>query len=154
THTAGFTYRLWDAKAVQYSKSIDLLPAAERSHAPRMPLMFDPGERWQYGTSIDWVGRIVEWVSGERLDGYFRKHILDPLGMKDTGYLLSQQQRQREAIMHQREANALVPQPMERQQPDRKSFSGGGGIYSTAPDYLAFIRMLLRGGSLDGVRIL
>src|SRR5258708_3330226 len=68
TRTAGFTYRLWDAKAVQYAKTIELLPAAERSKAPRTPLMFDPGERWQYGTSIDWVGRIVEQVSGERLD--------------------------------------------------------------------------------------
>jgi len=155
THTAGFTYRLWDAKAVQYAKSIDLLPPAERSRAPRTPLMFDPGERWQYSTGIDWAGRIVELVSGERLDVYFRKHILDPLGMKDTAFVLSPQQRARQASVHRREPNlSLVPQPMERQQPDRKSFSGGGGIYSTAPDYLTFIRMLLRGGSLDGVRIL
>ena len=155
THTAGFTYRLWDAKAVQYAKSIDLLPPAERSRVPRTPLMFDPGERWQYSTGIDWAGRIVELVSGERLDVYFRKHILDPLGMKDTAFVLSPQQRARQASVHRREPNlSLVPQPMERQQPDRKSFSGGGGIYSTAPDYLTFIRMLLRGGSLDGVRIL
>jgi methyl acetate hydrolase len=155
THTAGFTYRLWDAKAVQYAKSLELLPAADRSRAPRTPLMFDPGERWQYGTSIDWVGRIVEAVSGERLDLYFRKHILDPLGMEDTAFALSPQQRARQASMHRREPDlSLSPQPMERQQPDRKSFSGGGGIYSTAADYLTFIRMLLRGGSLDGVRIL
>jgi CubicO group peptidase (beta-lactamase class C family) len=155
THTAGFTYRLWDAKAVQYAKSIDLLPPADRSRAPRTPLMFDPGERWQYSTGIDWAGRIVELVSGERLDVYFRKHILDPLGMRDTAFVLSPQQRARQASVHRREPNlSLVPQPMERQQPDRKSFSGGGGIYSTAPDYLTFIRMLLRGGSLDGVRIL
>ena len=155
THTAGFTYRLWDAKAVQYAKAIELLPPAERSRAPRTPLMFDPGERWQYGTSIDWVGRIVELVSGERLDVYFRKHILDPLGMRDTAFVISPQQRLRQASVHRREATlSLLAQPMERQQPDRKSFSGGGGIYSTAPDYLTFIRMLLRGGSLDGVRIL
>jgi CubicO group peptidase (beta-lactamase class C family) len=155
THTAGFTYRLWDAKAVQYAKAIELLPPAERSKAPRTPLMFDPGERWQYGTSIDWVGRIVEHVSGERLDGYFRKHILDPLGMKDTAFVISPQQRQREASVHRRGSGAsLVAQPMEPLQGDRKSFSGGGGIYSTAPDYLTLIRMLLRGGSLDGVRML
>ena len=155
THTAGFTYRLWDTKAVQYAKAIELLPSEERSKAPRTPLMFDPGERWQYGTSIDWVGRIVEFVSGERLDVYFRKHILDPLGMKDTAFVISPQQRLRQASVHRREANlSLLAQPMERQQPDRKFFSGGGGIYSTAPDYLTFIRMLLRGGSLDGVRIL
>jgi CubicO group peptidase (beta-lactamase class C family) len=155
THTAGFTYRLWDARAVQYAKSLDLLPAADRSRAPRTPLMFDPGERWRYGTSIDWVGRIVEAVSGERLDVYFRKHILDPLGMKDTTFVISPPQRLRQASVHRREPDStLLPQPLERLEPDRKSFSGGGGIYSTAPDYLTLIRTLLRGGSLDGVRIL
>jgi len=117
--------------------------------------MFDPGERWQYGTSIDWVGRIVEHVSGERLDVYFRKHILDPLGMKDTTFVISPRQRARQASAHRREPDSsLVAQALERLDPDRKTFSGGGGIYSTAPDYLALIRTLLRGGSLDGVRIL
>jgi CubicO group peptidase (beta-lactamase class C family) len=155
THTAGFTYRLWDAKAVQYANAVERLPAAERSKAPRTPLMFDPGERWQYGTSIDWVGRIVEHVSGERLDVYFRQHVLDPLGMKDTGFVISPQQRAREASMHRHGPNSsLVAQPLEPLPAERKSFSGGGGIYSTAPDYLTLIRTLLRGGSLDGVRIL
>ena len=70
--------------------------------APRTPLMFDPGERWQYGTSIDWVGRIVEAVSGEPLDDYFRTHIFDPLGMNDTAFVISPQQRQREASAHRR----------------------------------------------------
>jgi methyl acetate hydrolase len=154
THTAGFTYRLWDAKAVQYAKSIDLLSSAERSRAPRTPLMFDPGERWQYGTNIDWVGRIVELISGEPLDVYFRKHILDPLGMNDTAFVISPQQRVREASVHRRGPDgSLTPQPTE-QQSARQAFSGGGGIYSSGPDYLTFIRMLLRGGSLDGVRIL
>jgi CubicO group peptidase (beta-lactamase class C family) len=154
THTAGFTYRLWDAKAVRYARAVELLAPAERKRAPRTPLMFDPGERWQYGTSIDWVGRIVESVSGEPLDRYFRKNILDPLGMNDTAFVISPQQRVREASAHQREPNgSLAPQPKE-QPSARQSFSGGGSIYSSGPDYLALIRMLLRGGTLDGVRIL
>jgi CubicO group peptidase (beta-lactamase class C family) len=154
THTAGFSYRLWDARAVRYANSVDLLPPTEKSRAPRTPLMFDPGERWQYGTSIDWVGRIVETISGEPLDVYFRRHILDPLGMHDTAFVISPQQCEREASVHRRGANgSLTPQPLERQSAS-KSFSGGGGIYSTGPDYLTLIRMLLRGGSLDGVRIL
>ncbi|MGP0089491.1 MAG: serine hydrolase domain-containing protein [Xanthobacteraceae bacterium] len=154
THTAGFTYRLWDAKAVRYFKAIDHLSPAARGKAPSAPLMFDPGERWQYGGSIDWVGRIVELISGERLDLYFRKHIFDPLGMDDTAFVISSQQRAREAIAHRREADgSLAPQPIE-QQKARQAFSGGGGIYSTGPDYLTFIRMLMQGGSLDGVRIL
>jgi methyl acetate hydrolase len=154
THTAGFTYRLWDAKAVRYARALDLLPSADRNRAPNTPLMFDPGERWQYGTSIDWVGRIVEMVSGERLDVYFRKNILDPLGMNDTAFVISSQQRAREASVHRRGADgSLTPQPTEHQT-TRQSFSGGGGIYSTGPDYLTFIRMLMQGGSFDGVRIL
>jgi methyl acetate hydrolase len=154
THTSGFTYRLWDAKAVQYYKALARLSPADRKAAPHAPLMFDPGERWQYGPGINWVGRLVESISGEPLDVYFRKHILDPLGMKDTAFVISPQQRAREAGLHRREADgSLKPQPAERQTA-RQSFSGGGGIYSTAPDYLTFLRMLMQGGALHGARIL
>jgi methyl acetate hydrolase len=155
THTSGFAYRLWDAKTARYAKSLELLPKAQRKKlAPPTPLMFDPGARWQYGTSINWVGRIVETISGEPLDVYFRKHILDPLGMNDTAFVLTPQQRQREASVHRRGPNGvLTAEPMEHNSP-RQSFSGGGGIYSTAPDYLTLLRALLAGGALDGVRIL
>ncbi len=154
THTSGFAYRLWDAKAARYAKSLELLPKAQRKLAPSTPLMFDPGTRWQYGTSIDWVGRIVEATSGEPLDVYFRKHILDPLGMNDTAFVLGPQQREREASVHRRGPNgALTAEPLEQNSP-RQSFSGGGGIYSTAPDYLTLLRALLAGGALDGARIL
>src|SRR5579862_2777290 len=95
THTSGLAYRLWDAKAVQYAKSLALLPQPQRKLAPPTPLMFDPGTRWQYGTGINWVGRIVEAISGEPLDVYFRKHILDPLGMNDTAFVITPQQRAR-----------------------------------------------------------
>src|ERR1700730_9705245 len=133
THTSGFAYRLWDAKAVRYARSIELLPKAQRKLSPPTPLMFDPGTHWQYGTSIDWVGRIVQAISGETLDVYFRKHILDPLGMSDTAFVLKPPQRAREASVHRRGPNgALTAEPMEQNSP-RQSFSGGGGIYSTAP---------------------
>lgn len=154
THTSGFVYRLWDAKALRYAKALEKLPAAQRKQKPHSPLMFDPGERWQYGTSIDWVGRIVEAVSGEALDDYFRKHILDPLGMQDTGFVISAEQRTREASVHRRAPDgSLTAQPMEPA-PVRHPFSGGGGIYASASDYLTLLRALLRGGALDGVRIL
>jgi methyl acetate hydrolase len=154
THTAGFAYRLWDAKALQYATSVEHLTTAQKAVAIRSPLMFDPGERWQYGTSIDWVGRIVESVSGDSLEAYFRKNIFDPLGMKDTAFVISPGQQQREAGLHRRRLDgSLAAQPMERRSA-KQTFSGGGGIYSTAPDYLTLIRALLRGGSLSGVRIL
>jgi CubicO group peptidase (beta-lactamase class C family) len=158
THTSGLAYRLWDAKAIRYAASIDKLPKAQRKEAPRTPLMFDPGEHWQYGTSIDWVGRIVESVSGLSLDVYFRKHILDPLGMKDTAFVISPQQRAREASVHRRgSTGSWTAEPIEPPSGGaraRHAFSGGGGIYSSGPDYLTLIRALLHGGALDGARIL
>ena len=154
THTAGFTYALWDAKAVQYFDAVQKLPPIEKNKAPRTPLMFDPGERWQYGPNIDWVGRIVERISGERLKIYFQRHIFSPLGMKDTAFVITGEQRAREAGNHKREADgSLLAEPQERQIAGQ-SFSGGGGIYSTAPDYLTLLRALLAGGSLYGVSIL
>ena len=154
THTSGFTYRLWDARAARYASSLDRMTPAQKEEAVRTPLMFDPGERWQYGTSIDWVGRIVESISGDSLDVYFRKHILDPLGMNDTAFTITPQQQQREASVHRRRPDgSLLAQPRE-QRSTKQTFSGGGGIYSTGPDYLTLLRALLRGGALDGVRIL
>jgi CubicO group peptidase (beta-lactamase class C family) len=154
THTSGFCYRLWDAEAVRYASTYNALPAKKRAARPRTPLMFDPGERWEYGTSIDWVGRLVEAISGQSIDVYFRENITGPLGMSDTGFVISAAQRAREASVHRRQSDgSLVPQPMEKPSVP-KSFSGGGGIYSTAADYLTFIRMLLNDGSLNGARIL
>jgi methyl acetate hydrolase len=158
THTAGFVYRLWAADEIRYYKAVDKLPSAERSKFPRTPLMFDPGERWQYGPNIDWVGKIIEATSGEPLDTYFRKNIFEPLGMKDTAFVISAEQRTREASGHRRLPDkSLKAEPLEREpkpQAAPQSFSGGGGIHSTAPDYLTLIRALLNGGELDGARIL
>jgi methyl acetate hydrolase len=158
THTSGFTYRLWDAEAIKYVNAIDKVPVAERIKLPRTPLMFDPGERWQYGTSIDWVGRMVETVSGEPLETHFKKHIFEPLGMKDTTFEITAALRTREASGHHRQLDgSLKPEPMEpvpKPNAPPRHHSGGGGIYSTAPDYLTLIRMLMHGGSFEGARIL
>lgn len=158
THTSGFVYRLWDREALDYAKAVGRLPAAERRELPRAPLMFDPGERWQYGGSIDWVGRLVKAVSGETLDVHFRRNILDPLGMKDTTFVLSSAQWARKAGAHRRLRNgSLKAYPVgrrPRRPPPAEAFTGGGGIYSTAPDYLTLPRMLLHGGTFNGARIL
>ena len=158
THTAGFVYRLWDSESLRYYRALDKLPTADRSRFPLKPLMFDPGERWQYGGNIDWVGRIVQAVSGEPLDVHFRKHIFEPLGMNDTGFVISPAQWAREASGHRRQPDgSLQAEPMghpPKWPPAPQSFSGGGGICSSAPDYLTLIRMLMHGGALNGVRIL
>jgi methyl acetate hydrolase len=154
THTSGFSYRLWDAKVVVYYSAIAKLPAAKKSKAPRLPLMFDPGTRWQYGPGINWVGRLVQDVSGEPIDVYLRKHIFDPLGMRDTAFVITPEQRSREASCHRRQAEgSLQALPIEHP-PPHQTFSGGGGIYSTAGDYLTLLRALLAGGAFGGVRIL
>jgi methyl acetate hydrolase len=158
THTAGFVYGLWDREVLKYNKALDKLPSGERSKLPHHPLMFDPGERWQYGGNIDWVGRIVQAVTGEPLDTHFRKHIFEPLGMNDTGFVISPTQWTRVASGHHRLVDgSLQAEPMAHEPkpaPAPGSFTGGGGIYSSAPDYLTLIRMLLNGGALSGARIL
>ena len=119
-----------------------------------MPLMFEPGSRWAYGGSLDRVGRMVEIAAGQSLDRYFSDHITGPLGMYDTSFLLAEKQRERQASLHVREANGkLLPQPLEKPNASQV-FSGGGGIYSTAPDYLTLLRALLNGGSLREASIL
>src|SRR5207245_2220860 len=120
----------------------------------RMPLVFEPGEKWEYGVNIDWVRRLVESVSGQTLEAYFRDKIFAPLGMKDSGYITSDEQRARQARVHQRQADGtLAPQPLET--PFTPEFwSGGGPLYSTGRDYLTFLQVLLHGGSHNGTRIL
>jgi methyl acetate hydrolase len=155
THTSGFAYRLWDAKGVKYGEALVRIPTKERKNLPPTPLMFDPGERWQYGGGIDWVGRLVEFVSGEPLDAYFRQHIFDPVGMPDTAFVISAAQQPREASGHRRMPDgSLMAVPRERPVAPRRPLSGGGGIYSTAPDYLTLILTLLNGGVRGGARIL
>ncbi|HLX15586.1 MAG TPA: serine hydrolase domain-containing protein [Bradyrhizobium sp.] len=149
THTSGFSYLLWDPQVVRYLKIARGDPAL-----PRMPLMFEPGSRWAYGGGIDRVGKMVEIASGQSIDRYFSDHITGPLGMKDTAFSLTTEQRARQAHLHVRDADGkLKPRPLEKADA-AKAFSGGGGIYSTAPDYLALLQALLNGGSLREASIL
>jgi CubicO group peptidase (beta-lactamase class C family) len=155
THTAGFCYEQWNPALERCVAALGMPQMASgKLAALRMPLMFDPGERWEYGINIDWVGRLVEEISGQKLDAYFAEHVTSPLGMKDTGFAVSPGQRARQATVHQRTTGgALVPQPFEIPG-EREFLAGGGGLYSTATDYLSFLQMLLRAGGLNGAKIL
>ncbi|MBI3512647.1 MAG: beta-lactamase family protein [Proteobacteria bacterium] len=151
THTAGFGYELWDDNLVKYVKATGMPGTFTGKFAAlRMPLVFDPGERWEYGINVDWAGILVEALSGKALDVYFRDHIFQPLGMKDTGFAISAAQRARQTNFHQRKPDGtLEAQPLETWfKPE--FYAGGGGLYSTGRDYLAFARMLLNGGRLNG----
>jgi methyl acetate hydrolase len=156
THTAGFSYDIWDANTGRYVKASGMPARATGKVASiRTPLSFDPGDKWEYGVNIDWVGRLVEATSGQPLDAYFRDKIFSPVGMKDSGYVTSAEQRARQARVHARQADGvLVPQPLEAPPVAAEFWSAGGPLYSTARDYLVFLQMLLNGGSLNGVRVL
>ena len=156
THTAGFAYDIWDPAIQRYVK-VTNTPAGTTGKLAsiNLPLVFDPGERWEYGINLDWVGRAVEAVSGQTLDAYFRAHILGPLGMTDTDYVFSPAQHLRLVTVYQRKSDiAYDPLPMEASPPKREFWSGGGGLYSTAHDYLVFLQMLMHQGSFHGVRVL
>jgi methyl acetate hydrolase len=149
THTSGFSYPLWDSNVIRYLKF-----ARGHQDLPRMPLMFEPGTRWAYGGSLDRVGRMVEIAGGQSLDIYFRDNITGPLGMNDTGFSITDQQRVRQASLHVRKADGkLVPQLLEKPKTPSAP-SGGGSLYSTAPDYLTLLQALLAGGSFRGAGIL
>jgi methyl acetate hydrolase len=155
THTAGFTYDIWNAETGRYVQYAGLPSIVTcKNDALRTPLAFDPGDRWEYGINIDWIGKAVEAASGKSLDVYFREHIFAPLGMNDTGFVLTPSQRSRLAGMHQRKPDgSLEPVPFEVPQ-NPEFFMGGGGLYGTGRDYLRFLQMLLRGGRLNGARVL
>ena len=156
THTAGFSYDLWDPSTGRYIKAAGLPPRATGKVASiRQPLVFDPGDRWLYGINLDWAGRLVESASGQPLDVYFRDKIFTPLGMKDSGFQPSAEQRARQARLHTRQADgSLLLQPLESVPAAPEFWSGGGPLYSTGRDYLTFLRMLLHGGAVNGVRLL
>jgi CubicO group peptidase (beta-lactamase class C family) len=147
THTSGLGYAFTNPTVR------DFKPRAGEEY-PVGPLVFEPGERWLYSTSTDWVGRLVEKVSGQSLEDYFRQHIFTPLGMADTFYFVPKDKEARLVTVNRRIADGSIVK--ESVQPPTSGFTpiGGGGLSSTAYDYLRFTRALLNGGELDSARIL
>jgi CubicO group peptidase (beta-lactamase class C family) len=154
THTAGFCYHLWNGDMVSYLEKTGTPEITScKNAALKTPIMSDPGTRWEYGTNIDFVGKAIEAVSGKRLDAYLRDHLFSPLGMNDTSFKITDAQRQRLVGMHARTPDGLVPIPFELEQ-EPEFHMGGGGLYSTAGDYLQFVRMILNRGTGNGNRVL
>jgi CubicO group peptidase (beta-lactamase class C family) len=166
THTSGLTYAFHRVHPVDemYRKrgfetgmpaSLDLAGCCDVY--AQMPLLFDPGTAWNYSVATDVLGRIVEIVSGQSLDEFFRTRILDPLGMHDTAFSVGEDDVDRLASLYIADA-AGKPTPERALSKDArdpaKALSGGGGLVSTAHDYHRFTQMLLGGGKLDGVRLL
>ncbi len=141
THTSGFAYDTWDEGMFRYAAH-----AGTAAPGSVPPLMFEPGTRWQYGTSVDWAGRLVEAVSGLTLEEYFQRNIFQPLGMKDTSYILPPAKFDRLVSAWQRQSDGSLRENPRNQPAVPKSFNGGGGLYSTIGDYTRFMQMILRRG--------
>ena len=154
THTSGFVYDTWDADLLRWEK-VSGESFSPGTVAPLTPLMFEPGTRWQYGTSVDWSGRLVETVSGLTLEQYFQKNILGPLGMKDTSFIVQPEKFARLVSEYQRQPDGRLTENPRVLPAPPKAYSGGGGLYSTAPDYVRFMQMILNHGKgPDGAVIL
>ena len=152
SHTSGYGYDRWDAVLNDYRTK--LLASGAVPADFQEPLLFDPGTKWQYGSSTAWLGRIVEAVSGQTLEQYCRVNILDPLGMADTSYDVTPEKQFRLATLHQRAPDGTLTEAPPRPLQPVKVYRGDGGLYGTAPDYVKFMAMILGGGQLGTVRIL
>ncbi|MFC4348912.1 serine hydrolase domain-containing protein [Kordiimonas lipolytica] len=163
-HTAGLTYGLFADTPVDklYQKNGVLesgLSAKEWiSRLARQPLLYQPGDKWVYSFAVDVQGRLIEVLSGQPLDQYFEERIFAPLGMKDTGFYITDRQAERLVDMVKPDKDKGLTVIVDPYFPDYtkkpSSFSGGGGLVSTTVDYWRFAQMLANGGELDGVRIL
>lgn len=144
THTSGLCYSTWDLQAFRYGKAV-----GAEGNAAAPPLMFEPGTRWQYGTGVDQAGLLVEAVSGLSLEDYFQARILKPLGMTDTSYIVPESKFDRLVTGYARQPDGSLKSNPRRLPAVPKTFSGGGGLYSTAADYVRFMQMILhRGGGI------
>jgi methyl acetate hydrolase len=151
THTSGFAYDLWSPVLRRWADATGF--AGRGREGRRTPLVFDPGAGWQYGIGYDWAAIVLEAAAGQGLEAYARENIFAPLGM-EASWTVRGERRSRMARHHVRGASgSLTVDPGDP--PETLPFEdGGGGIHTTGPDYLRFIRMILNGGAGDGTRLM
>ena len=158
THTAGYVYEIWNANALKGSQ-LGITPSlVSEGNYLAAPLAFQPGTAWEYGINTDWLGVLVERLSGQRLADYFDEHIFMPLDMSDTFYELPADKFDRSVTVMARGGEGLVELPNFQPAPAEKGstphYSGGGGLSSTMKDYGRVLQMLLNSGTLDGKTLL
>ena len=154
THTSGMEYEFWNADVPKFMEMTGHPTILSGLNvAMNYPLTTDPGTRWGYGPSIDWLGRVVEAVDGRRIDAFCREEIFEPLGMTSSAFEPDGLEDRLSGVSIRGEDGKFAG--MELAPPPQPEFYGmGHAMYSTAPDYMRFLRMILGKGQLDGTRIL
>jgi CubicO group peptidase (beta-lactamase class C family) len=155
THTAGFAYEIWSPDVARFQQATGVPGITTCQNAALgTPLLFDPGDRWEYGIGIDWAGKMVEAVSGKRLGAYLAERLFTPLGMHDTAFKITPAMRARLAKLHQRGDDGTLA-AIDLELPQEPEFEmGGGGLYSTVGDYAKFVRLILNRGKANGHQVL
>lgn len=148
-HTAGFGYDFFSHEDQKYRKTKGIPSILTNTFdSIKSALLFDPGERWNYGVNIDWVGKIVESVRGKRLSEVMKEYIFNPLGMKDIGFTVTPSMKDRFAAMHIRSQDGnITSQPTSVSLDPPEMDMGGHGLYASVGEYMKFIRMILNDGS-------
>ena len=155
THTSGLAYWFWNADIVRWEELTGTPNVLSGKHDIfTAPLVADPGSTLEYGINVDWLGLVVEAASGQSLDAYLAEHVLGPLGMRSTTFLMSAEQRANSVPVHLRGENGAWEATDVDWSQEPEWWAGGHGLHSTPRDYLSFQRMLLGGGALGDVRIL
>jgi methyl acetate hydrolase len=155
THTSGFVYEFWNGDIPKYMEATEhptILSGLKTSL--NYPLVFEPGERWDYGIGIDWLGQVVEAIDGRRIDAFCREEIFNPLGMPDTNFEVTDSMAKRLSVVKARGEDGQFADFEIAPPPNPEFYGMGHALYSTAPDYMRFVRMFLNKGQLDGNRIL
>ncbi len=151
THTSGFAYLFTNNKLAKFKKPNDW-------RYKDLPRVFEPGDKYNYGTSLDWVGRLVEKVSGKTLEQYFERNICQPLQMNRTFFTVPDSLIKNIVSFGELKGGKFVDDPAERlnmaEIKNPKEFIGGGGLFSTVHDYGRFIQCILNDGTLNGKRII
>ena len=155
THTAGFGYDFFNATLKRLSVEHGQPDPRKGGKAGIMvPLLFDPGERWEYGLGIDWCGQVVEGVLGARLDQVLKERVFEPLAMADAGFVMTPAMRAKRASMHRRDKTGALA-AIDFELPEQPEvFMGGSGLFASASDYARFLRMWLDEGLGENGRVL
>lgn len=148
THTSGYAHPIWNATLRKYQE------AHPEARGEKEPLLFDPGDHWEYGSSTTVLGQLVEHVAGVKLDEYFRVHILEPLAMHHTFFNVPAASVARMASMHARQADGSLKETPRTAPAVVTSFNAASGLYGTAGDYVSFMQMLLQGGKASQGQVL